>query len=419
MDSEPPPPHRAALSGPPADVVLSVLQAVGGLRNGRALVALFGCSVVGVLIAGLLGATGRSLGAALAGALVMFAAAITGINAAGVLLMDQATGRPRHSLAEALSKGLVCVPKVIALALAMLLAAALVFAAAALIFIVCKLPFLGPLLFVAAFPAAVVAAGATFGLLWLGTALMLPAIWDGAGLGHALAQALAVLRRRLVEAILLTGAVVVLAMLVGVVLFGLLGAGLVPTLALASGVVGLEFAGFAAAGPGMAWGGGSYATAGTVGAALLWALAGSLVALVYLLGQNLVYLRVTAGIDSRATEAALQEGLTDAKRRAGELGQKAAETAERARQAARNAAAAAPAAMGAERPSDVRGHTASGAPAAGASDPGERPPPFARTVPPPLEADADIRPIAMSCPHCLSAVQADDVFCGSCGHKLR
>ncbi len=93
-------------------------------------------------------------------------------------------------------------------------------------------------------------------------------------------------------------------------------------------------------GGGRGSGGVGHLAAAGIGGGLLWALAASLVSLVYLLGLNLVYLRVTEGLDVGATEAAMQAGFDDAKRRAAELSQKAKDAAERARAQARASAAA-------------------------------------------------------------------------------
>ena len=118
--------------------------------------------------------------------------------------------------------------------------------------------------------------------------------------------------------------------------------------------------------------------------------AATLVAQVYLLGLNLVYLRVTEGLDTGSTEAALSQGFDQARRRAAELGHKAKEVADRAREQARQAAAAA---------------NRAAAPPAAAAPMGL---PEAANPPVPQAAVASI------CPSCHAAVTADDMFCGVC-----
>jgi hypothetical protein len=92
------------------------------------------------------------------------------------------------------------------------------------------------------------------------------------------------------------------------------------------------------------YGGGGHAVAGAIGAALLWAVAASLVGQVYLLGLSLVYLRVTEGLDLSASEAALRATFDDAKRRTAELGERARQAAHRDGSGGASASAAAAAA---------------------------------------------------------------------------
>ena len=138
-----------------------------------------------------------------------------------------------------------------------------------------------------------------------------------------------------------------------------------------------------------------YVVAAGIGGGLLWALAASLVSLVYLLGLNLVYLRVTEGLDVGATEVAMQAGFDEAKRRAAELSQKAKDAAERAREQARQSA-----------PSAQASAAAATAPPAYSAAPAVNPPPA---------ASAALAP----CPKCTAPVGPDDLFCGVCGFKLK
>ena len=231
--------------------------------------------------------------------------------------------------------------------------------------------------------------------------LALPAIWEGSTITHAIAQALTIVRSRLVESMLLLTVVGFLAMLVGFFVFGVLITGLIPSTGMMSAILGGDgfssmlgmMRGFGAdqdGGYGVGRGGGTgYAIAAGIGGGLLWALAVSLVSLVYLLGLNLVYLRVTEGLDVGATEALMKSSLDDAKRRAAELSQKAKDAAERAREQARQSAAAA---------------QASATPAAAAAPPATAP---------------SAAPAGIPCPKCLSPAAADDMFCGVCGYRLK
>ena len=327
----------------------SLFQAVGGLRNRTAVIAMLGCTFVGILVAGLLLAMSGTLGflASLLAFLVWLVAIGTGVNAAGLLQMDRARGISPRSLADALVAGLMCIPKLIVLGLALFAVEIAVFIVIALLMVICKIPFLGPLLFVVVFPLSVVAAGVTITGLFICMVLSLPAIWQGASITRALAQTFAIVKSRLVEAVLLLVFLGFLCFAVGFILFGVLLSGLLPTIAMSASIVG--FGGFGMDSMMMMTqgGGGGHAIAGAIGGALLWAVAASLVGQVYLLGLSLVYLRVTEGLDLSASEAALRASFDDARRRTAELGEKARQAAHRDSAPAPAAPAAAAAASAA------------------------------------------------------------------------
>jgi hypothetical protein len=333
-----------------------------------------------------------------------------------------------------------------------------------------------------AFPVSVVVAGITVLGLFLCMLLSLPAIWQGATIMRALSQTLAIARSRIVEAILLLAVVWLLALVVALIVFGVLAAGLMPTLGLSASILsfgdlgsmmmgGMGGVGGIAGMRGM--GGGGHVVAGGLGLGVLWAVAASLVAQVYLLGLCLVYLRVTEGLDLSATEAALRQKLDEARSRASDLGEKARAAAHR------TAAPPATPPAGMQPPSytppapmqppyNPAGVAAGGAAAAGfaaAPPPTAVPPaytpPSAYLPPTPPAASTDIdlsfddspasatppratpaysppaysppayvpplaqpaaapaMPVASTCPQCLSPVTGEDVFCGVCGYRLK
>ena len=156
--------------------------------------------------------------------------------------MDHARGISPRSTADALVYGLMCIPKLIVLGLIFLAVEIAVFLVIAVLLFICKIPFLGPLLFVVVFPLSVVVAGVTIVGLFLCMVLSLPAIWQGASITRALAQTFAIVKSRLLEAVLLLVFVGVLAFAVAMIIFGVLGFGLVPTLGMSMSIVG--FGGF-------------------------------------------------------------------------------------------------------------------------------------------------------------------------------
>ena len=474
----------AVPAGMSATAFSDLFQAVNGLRNRRALVALIGCTVGGVLLAGLLLALSGALGmlASVLAFLVYLIGIGTGVNAAGLLHMDHARGISPRSTADALVYGLMCIPKLIVLGIALFLVELAVFLVIALVLVVCKIPFVGPLLFTVVFPVSVVVAGITIFSLFLCWVLSLPAIWQGASIMRALSQTLAIARRRLVEAILLLTFVWLLSFAVALIIFSVLGAGLLPTLGLSASIVGFSgLGGGLGSVMGMAQNfggeGAGHAVGGVIGLMVLWAVAASLVLQVYLLGLCLVYLRVTEGLDLSGTEEALRQKLDEARKRAAELGEKAhaaanRETAAAAPAPSSSAAAAAsaaatvapfaaspapytpPPAHYATPPAPYRPPPPSAAPAPypppapytadlaplAATDIDlsfdDTPPPVAPPAPPSLTPSYSVPPVYVpppvrppvaapampqptTCPQCLSPITADDVFCGVCGYRLK
>jgi hypothetical protein len=386
-------------AGMSANAFSSLFQAVNGLRNKRALVAMIGCAVVGVLLAGLLVSVGGVFGGLL-GSLLCIVAFGTGINAAGTLHMDGARGISPRSTADALVFGLMCIPKLIVLGLALFAVALGIYIVIAILFFICKIPFLGTMLFAVVFPASVVVAGVvTFGL-FLCMALSLPAIWQGASITRALAQTLAIARSRLVEAVLLLVFVSFLGFAVSLIVFSVLGFGLMPALALSASIIGGGGSGeLSGMGPmgglmGMAQGGGGHAIAGMIGGFVLWAVALSLVSQVNLLGLCLVYLRVTEGLDLTGTEEALRRSFDEAKRRTAELGEKARSAAQRSSDggAAAGAGAAAAATSAAVAPFAVDPMAGAGGPTASAVPPAYTPQAFAAPAPPVFTPSSNFAP---------------------------
>ena len=272
-------PETATSSGLSPDAFSSMFQALNGLRNRPALIAMVGCMFAGVLLFGLFTFLAARLGFVMAflGGLAWLVAGATGVSAAGVLLMDQAKDVPLRRVSDAIVQGLKCLPKFILLGLVLIAVGLVVFVLLALAYFVCKIPVLGPLLFVAVFPLSVVIAGLTVCGLIVCMLLALPAIWEGATITRAIAQALAIARSRLVETLVLLAVVGVLSALVAFIVFGVLFSGLMPTIGMSASILGgggvgqmvgmMQGGEFASGGVGV--GGAGYALAAGVGAGLL------------------------------------------------------------------------------------------------------------------------------------------------------
>ena len=378
--------QSTAPGGLSPNALSSMFQAIGGLRNVRAAIAMLSCLLVAALLGGAIAALLGRFGTwayVLAGA-VFFVGYLTAVNASGILLLDQARGIRPRGLSDALIYGLICVPKLIALMVLLLVVCALIFLALAILLFFCKIPGIGPVLFVAVFPLSVVVAGAVICWLFFGGNLAFVALWDGATVMRAIAQSVAIARTRLMESMLLQAVVLLLSSIVGIVVFLVLAIGFLPTSAMSVSIVGTGDGGGDIRSILTNFGsGGGYAIAGAMGTGLLWAVAVTLVTQVYILGIELVYLRVTEGLDSTAAEQTMTEHLNTARRRAAELGEKAREAGERARQQARSAT---PVAAGAQAQAPPQA------------------PPSAK--------------LASVCPQCRKPITDQDLFCGECGFKM-
>lgn len=415
--------ERAIPGGMAPETLSSMFQAVGGLRNYRAAAAMLACFLVALVLLQLVGGGLGMVVSVLIG-LVALIAAFTGIHASGILLMDQARGLPGRSILEAIVYGLMCVPKTVVLMLALVLAAIAVNLVMALMFFVSKMPGVGPLLFALAFPAAVLLSGLMSTALLMGLALSLAAIWEGATISGAILKTVAVLRHRLVEAVLLLVVVMVMSWVVAGFVFGILMLGIWPATGMAVNMLDVSIDNlqglgsiFGGSSRGMRHGG--YMMAGLFGAGVLWALALTLVMQVWLLGLNLAYLRVSEGVDASATEGALQARFADARRKAAEMGQKAKEATERARSQAEQALEQRRATAEAAKSTTAAALGASASAPAEVAQGSDAPDAASTARAAATAASARTATATSVCPACQVPVSADDVFCGSCGHRLK
>jgi hypothetical protein len=418
--------EAAPMTAISADAFSSMFQAVSGLRNIRAAMAMLSCFALSVFASGLLSMMlGKGASAIFFSGLLAVFLVFSGVHAGGLMLMDQAKRAPMRSVTEAIVAGMWCVPKTILLIIGLVVAFIAVYLLIALLFFICKMPGLGPLLYVVVFPVSVAIAGLTFAGLFLGATIALAALWEGATVTGALVKAFSVLSTRLVETALLAFVVMVLAGLVFSFVGVVLTVGFMPAVGLSVKMLGaspelLGSLGSMLMGSSGSNGPGSYALAGSFGSALLFALTMTLVFQVWLLGINLLYLKVTEGLDSSATEGALQQRLAEARRKAAEMGSKAKQAAEQAQdhtsqavekfrtprtEPAPNLQTAAATAVTAVAAPSVAADVAESGGGPAADTPAD-----------------DTKPIAIAhthCPACATAISPDDLFCGSCGHRLK
>ena len=285
-----------------------VLASIDAPRNLRALYALLaGFCMAGLLLAMAQSALARDqewLSALWMG--LSLAVAFFGVNATGLMLMDQARGQPVRDPQDALADALRCGHRVLLALLACVALAALGVAALAALLWATRWPWVGAPLLAVVLPAGVLLLGGlAFVLVVLVGPLAGPAVWAGHRSGGALRFLRGRLRHGLPETGLLMAAVYLLVALTtaavsfvvvtgGKLLAGLaiLGAGVeLPAKQLLSGVMGIGPRALGASGIPLE--GGNLGLAALIGGGVVFALALVLPTLVWLRGCCAVYLALT------------------------------------------------------------------------------------------------------------------------------
>jgi hypothetical protein len=285
-----------------------VLASIDAPRNLRALYAL----LVTFCLAGLLLAMAQSADARSQAALsalwmgLALAVAFFGVNATGLMLMDQARGLPVREPGDALSDALRGSHRVLLAVLGCLALAAVGVAVLAGLLWATRWPAVGAPLLAVVLPAGVLLLGGlAFVIVVLVGPLAGPAVWAGQRSAGVLVFLRGRLRHGLPETALLMAAVYLLVTLTtaavsfivvsgGKLLAGLaiLGAGIeLPARQMLAGVMGLGPRAFGASGVPME--GGSLGLAALVGGGVVFALALVLPTLVWLRGCCAVYLALT------------------------------------------------------------------------------------------------------------------------------
>ncbi|HEY0954867.1 MAG TPA: hypothetical protein VGE36_08935 [Roseateles sp.] len=285
-----------------------VLQSVDALRNLRALYGLLmGFCVAGLLLASARSALGRDeawMGALWLG--LALAVAFFSVNATGLMLMDQARGRPVRDPQDAWGDALRRGHRVLVALLACLAVAGAAVLVLAGLLGATHWPWVGAPLLALVLPLGVLVLGSlAFVLVILVGPLSGPAVWAGGRSRDVLVFLRGRLRHGLPETALLMAAVYLMVALATaavsfVVVTGsqllaglaILGAGIeLPARQLLAGVMGLGPRGLGASGVPLQ--GGNLGLAALIGGGMVFALALVLPTLVWLRGCCAVYLALT------------------------------------------------------------------------------------------------------------------------------
>jgi hypothetical protein len=319
-----------------------------------------------------LGMTGNTSMAALTGGLGALATAViflTGLSATGILLMDQAKGNEIRTVSSAFFAGLITLPSIIGsiLLFGLILVATYILLAVALF--ICKIPVLGPVLYVFVFPVSVVLLGGLFfSYVNVFAPLSMPAIWDGNGVMQVVAKLFALARTNLLPVIIFQILLLLIVGLISAVTFGTLVYGVLMVsplsmMVLPSGGVdqlsGALFGMMIGAG---ASEGAGYMLAAGIGGAILFMTASAVPMLTLLMGNCIIYLNFVREQDTEQFEATVRSKVNEFKDKAAEARSQLAQQ--------------------------------------------------------PITAQAVPILNASSCPKCSQTVASDELFCGNCGCKL-
>lgn len=362
-----------------------LLRAIEGLRSGRA-IAFLG---VGWLLAvglSMLGGATRSYWGVLLFALLGMLVMLYALCAAGIVLLDLARGMSPPSLADACFAAIPAFVKFLLILGIGIVCFLLYWVLLAALFLVCKIPGIGPVLYALLLPVTIVLTATVMAGAYIALGLLGPAVWEGHTIGGAIARLFAIATQRPVECLVHFVLLSLLVALSAWMIFGLLVLATLSTGGISATVLDVD--------PSMAFmnlpgllaypgGGGGYSdgyfSAALFGIALVFGIASAAILSMQILGCNLIYLKMSEGIDSSAAEAKLREGLAQAKRKAEELQATARERTQQMQERARQHAE--------QRAAQNAQNTAA-------------------------------PPATKVCPACGAANASNDTFCGECGAKV-
>jgi hypothetical protein len=458
----------------------TLMQIGRAWRNRAGLTTLLATFTTVALLYSLGLASGSLTLAALMG-LAAFAVYILGFAAAGIQYMDQASEREVTGTVAAFAAAPMVALRGIGLALAFALAVLAFALIAAVLLLICKIPVLGGVLLAVVFPVLTFGAALLFLSFYVVGALAAPALWNGQSLRVVLAQLWAVATQRPLEAFLQIMLLLFVGGFIAAIFAGFVMMGGMFTGGLAAGILGGGgMGGMMAGAMGGGAGNGALVFGGAAGAAIVFAVCVALLTALMMYGLALTYLKLTDGIDTEAAQASMDNALAMAKQRAQQAKQSAQATMQTPPPAPAASAAFTPDQTAAradfapthplaEQPRAAPNTESTLGPVPPVLQPYVAPAVTAPAAPPRAPAEPAITVIApvllpvaapvtapaiapatpvstqpvsiapppvddamltvmlpspkpaaaTQCPACHSSVQADDVFCGNCGHKLK
>ena len=380
-----------------AGILLGALDGITRWRPFTLLVMTFvACGLIsaalGASVAMLFGRSGIfSAIVGLLGTLMIGFTALVGVNGVGILLSDDVWERPQRGIKDALLVSLLTSHRLI---LILLLEGVLFLAylmVLAILLFLCKIPVVGPLLYAFIVPIGAILSGVVlFGLVYVAIPLAAPAVWNGASVMGALAMLKEVVRHRLLFVVVLTLLLGLLLVVVGGLIVAVVGGGTSMILGLSATIIGASmdpgavfnvFSGFGRSGGGYTWALG-------FGMATLFLIATAPVILVGMKGVALIQRAAVTGLSLAEAEENIAHKMNEMKKRS-------QEAKEQAKVKMSAAQAAVKVSSNANSSFDSMASSA------------------------PVQEMPQVPPTQANCPGCGAGVGESDIFCGSCGNKLK
>ncbi|KAG0162737.1 hypothetical protein DFQ28_004396 [Apophysomyces sp. BC1034] len=344
----------STLDGATSPTHFGLLRAAEAVTNWRAL-TMCACASLATTLSGLLTMhiQHHSTALGLLFAIATLVVGLVGYCAVGVVLMCSAQGQPVR-LVDALLQAVFTTHRLIGIGFLLCAGWLILILAILLVFFVCKIPGIGPLLYAIAYPLTAVLAGMAFaGMGCVCYPLAAPAVWQGNSTLQTMARLMHICRQQLISVIVkMLGLLFLVGILSGVV-FAILSVGIAITssISAATGISPVRsligtVPGFGGLDRyGMAYGFGANSMTGALGTfgdaaghrdtayvgsfgfgtGLLIAIGFVIPFLTFLNGCCLIYLQTAGDTDFSAAEEKLRERVAQAKRQAKQAREHAAE----------------------------------------------------------------------------------------------
>lgn len=397
---------------------LHLLQSLDALHHGRALLLYFATWLAASILwifGGLLQehhgwAPQMLILSAMSIVLLVF-----GVNAAGIMTMDQLMNRPARHWNVLWREALSASQQMVMVLLTLIFLSLLVLLALTLLLLICLLPWLGTWLYAVALPlATVIAAVVLFVCPVFVLALSAPAIWSGVDASTSLVQVWSVTKRRLSTATAMLLTLTLITVTSTLLLMGVLTLGLWLVNAMSASLLSAPSAWLmqiARVDGAVHVHESNFALTSSVGIAAIKAVVASVASLIVTRGACLVYQRVLSGLDTRAEHQLVLTALAGAQKSWREL------RTQTPYQPA-SATAALPGTFSPRQPAHVGANVPHGQedfhPSAWLHQNGQK-----THLPIDIDIGLPEHKGVTNCPACGSQTQSTDFYCGDCGQSLR